>query len=102
VSLWRMVVDFEEIGEIAQEVSQISGHVNHMAEEYGMQIICGIKTAWEGENADAFVAKVGMYIERLYEVSADLHDVAKQLQEKAEQLYTTEKVNETTAFTRTY
>lgn len=102
MSLWRMVVDFEELGEIAQEVSQISGHVNHMAQEHGMHMIGGIKNTWGGGNADAFEVKVRKYIERLGEVATDLQDVAKQLEEKAEQIYATEKGNMTTAFTRTY
>lgn len=102
MSLWRMEVDFEEIKEIAQEVSQISEHVNYMAQEHGMLILGGIKNTWEGGNADDFGEKVRKYIERLCEVATDLQDVAGQLEKKAEQIYATEKGNITTAFTRTY
>lgn len=102
MSLWKMVVDFEELREITGEVNQISEHVSYMAEEHGMRAICGIKEAWEGRCADDFERKLGKYIERLREVAADLLGTAKRLEEMVQQIDATEKGNVTTAWIRTY
>jgi len=100
--LWKMVVNFEELREISGDLGRISGHVQDMAENHGLQVISGIKTAWGGENADAFIAKEVKLLNRLYEVAEGFREVANQLEEKAEQIYTLEKGNVLTAQTRTY
>lgn len=99
---WELVIHFEELQEVAEELKVISGHVHDLAEDYGVQAIRGVKAAWGGENADAFVAKEVKVIKDLYEVEADLREVAKQLDEKAGQIYDLENSNKKTAQTRTY
>ena len=102
MSLWKMIVNFEELEEISKDLSRISGHVQDMEESYGGQGIGGVKAAWGGENADAFIAKEVKLVNRLYEVAEGFSEVAKQLEEKAQQIYTLEKGNALTAQTRTY
>ena len=84
------------------EQREFKALVQDMAENHGSQVISGIKTAWGGGNADAFIAKEVKLLNRLYEVAEGFREVANQLEEKAEQIYTLEKGNVLTAQTRTY
>lgn len=102
MSLWKMMVNFEELREISEDLSRISGHMHDMAENHGLQMIGGVKAAWGGENADAFIAKEVKLLNRIYEAAEGFSEVAKQLEEKAEQIYALEKGNALTAQTRTY
>lgn len=102
MSSWKMIVNFEEIQEIAQEASLLAEQMKKLAEQHGQEVICGIKTAWSGENADAFTAKEVRLVNRLYEVGSELSEIAKQLEEKAEGIYKLEKGNVLTAQTRSY
>lgn len=102
MSSWKMIVDFKELREIAEEIKQMSGQIQKMAEEQGEQVMAGIKAAWFGNNADAFTAKEVKLINRLYEAGQNLNDVAIQLEEKAEWVYSLEKGNVLTAQIRTY
>ena len=99
---WKMIVDFEKLREIGQELLQSAERVQMMADDCEGLVLRGVKLAWIGKNAETFVEKEVKHIRRLYDVGQSLDKSAKQLLEKAEQIYRLEQGNVLTAKTRTY
>lgn len=95
-------LDYQRAIEQADTLEQIAGSLKGIADEDMSKLTKNLKQAWEGENADSYLAKVGILQSNVSKTSAKLTEVAQTIRQMADNIRDAEIANQQLAQTRTY
>lgn len=97
-----MELSFDEIPEVAGQLTQIAEALRHIAEDYEVYGMKCVKEAWEGRGAEIYIKKERRLMEELGGSAARIKKISDILEENAKRIYGAEMQNVMTAKYRNY
>ena len=95
-------LDYQRAIEQADALEELASGLKGMAEEDVSKLMKDIKLAWEGDNSEAYLAKVGIFQQNVQKTSAKMSNIAATVRQMAENIRDAELENLRLAQERTY
>ncbi len=102
MSLAEVEIHFREMSQISDDIAQIAEQLQKIIRGMGIDAVNGVKVAWESEGTDIFIGKAVKRLGVMEKRTGNLQELARDIQNRATQIYAVEVQNELRAITRRY